>query len=75
MKKHIKILSGSSIITNRLAYLLDEIKIPTLIKDYKESSRLAGFGMNQDHSELFIYESDFSKAEIIIENFKKEIQK
>ena len=75
MKKHIKIFTGSSIITNRLAYLLDEILIPSFIKDHKESSRLAGFGVSHDNSELFIYQSDFNKAETIIEDFKKDLSK
>jgi len=75
MTKHIKVFSGSTLITNRLAHLLDEIQIPSLIKDFKESSRLAGFGITDNYAELLIYESDYSKAEPIIEKFKKEISK
>jgi len=73
MRKHIKIFSGSMIITNRLAFLLDEIQIPSLIKNFKESARLAGFGATSDYVDLYIYETDYNKAENVIENFKKEI--
>jgi len=75
MKEHINIFTGSSILTNRLAFLLDNENIPTLIKDQKESGRLAGFGAIENSSELFIYSSDFEKSKIIINNFKKEIEK
>jgi len=75
MSEHIKVYTGTSILTNRLAYLLDEKSIPTLVKDQKESGRLAGFGATEYSSELFIYSSDLDKAESIIENFRKEISK
>ena len=73
MKEHIQVFTGTSILTNRLAFLLDEENIPTLVKDQKESGRLAGFGTSQSSSELYIYSSDFKAATSIIENFKKEI--
>ena len=75
MKEHIQVFSGTSILTNRLAFLLDEAKIPTLVKDQKESGRLAGFGATQHSSELFIYSSDSERSKEIIGNFKKEILK
>lgn len=75
MKEHIKVYTGTSILTNRLAYLLDEKNIPTLVKDQKESGRLAGFGSTEYSSELFIFKSDLSIAETIVENFRKEISK
>ncbi len=73
MKEHILIFSGSSITTNRLANLLAAIKIPTIIKDAKESGRLAGFGTTGDSVELYIFNTDLDKAKTTIENFKKEI--
>jgi hypothetical protein len=73
MKEHIKIYTGTTILTNRLAFLLDEAKIPTLIKDDKESGRLAGFGSIGASCELFIYKSDSEKANEIINNFKQEL--
>jgi hypothetical protein len=73
MKEHIKVYTGTTILTNRLAFLLDEAKIATLIKDNKESGRLAGFGSTGASSELFIYNSDLENAKKIIEDFKKEL--
>ncbi|WBX73179.1 DUF2007 domain-containing protein [Tenacibaculum pacificus] len=74
MKEHIKVYTGTSILANRLAFLLDEAKIPSLIKDSKESGRLAGFGSTGDSSELFIYKSDNERSKEIINNFKKELE-
>ena len=75
MREHVNVFTGTSILTNRLAFLLDEKNIPTLVKDRKESGRLAGFGVTASSSELFIYTTDTDKAKEIIENFKKEIEK
>ncbi len=60
---------------NRLAYLLDEINIPFIIKDHKESGRLAGFGAIEGSTELFVYNDDAKKASEIIKKFQKEISK
>ena len=73
MKEHIKIYTGTTILANRLAFLLDEAKIATIIKDDKESGRLAGFGSTGDSCELFIYKSDYEKALKITTNFKQEL--
>lgn len=73
MKEHIKVYTGTTILTNRLAFLLDEAKIATLIKDSQESGRLAGFGSTGDSCELFIYKSDSEAAQKIINNFKQEV--
>lgn len=75
MKEHIKVFTGTSIIVNRLADLLDEINIPFLIKDDKESGRLAGFGTFGDSVELHIFDTDIEAAKDVIENFQKEIEK
>lgn len=72
MKEHVKILTGSSITINRIAFLLDQKNIPTLIKDNVESARLAGFGTAQNDVDLYVYESDFENAREIIEEFNKE---
>lgn len=72
-KEHIKIYSGTSVLVNRLSYLLDSEKIPSLIKNHHESARLGGFGSPIDSVELFIYDSDSEKARPIIEEFEKEI--
>ncbi|KAA1245794.1 DUF2007 domain-containing protein [Aquimarina sp. RZ0] len=75
MREHIKIYSGTSIIINRLAFLLSEISIPFVIRDHQESGRLAGFGTLGYSSELFIFNSDIEKASHVIKIFKKEISK
>ena len=72
MDKHIKILTSSSIIINRIAFLLDQRNIGTLIKDNVESARLAGFGTTQNDVELFVHNSDFESAQKIIEEFNQE---
>lgn len=73
MKEHIKIFTGTSILVNRLATLLYDKKIASIVKDTKESGRLAGFGTTGDAVELFIFNTDIEKATSIIEEFKKEI--
>lgn len=75
MKEYVKIFTGSSIIINRLAQLLEDVKIASFTKDHKESGRLAGFGTTGDSVELFIYDSDLEDAKNIIKNFQKEIEK
>ena len=72
-KEHIKVFTGTQIFVNRLSYLLDEAKIPSLIKNHHESARLGGFGSPMDSVELFIYNTDKEKASSIIEEFRKEI--
>lgn len=72
MKEHVKILTGSSIIINRIAELLEQNNIPILIRDNVESARLAGFGAPQNDVELYVFQSDFSRAQSIIEAFNKE---
>ncbi len=73
MKEYVRIFTGTSILVHRLAQLLDEESIPTIIKDAQESGRLAGFGTTGDAVELLIFNSDLDKATPIIEAFKKEI--
>lgn len=72
-KEHIKVFSGTSVLVNRLSFLLDAEKIPSLIKDHVSSGNLAGFGALSNSVELFIYNSDLQKATSVIEEFKKEI--
>ena len=72
-REHIKVYSGTSVLVNRLSFLLDTEKIPSLIKDHVSSGNLAGFGALSNSVELFIYKSDLEKATEIIEEFKKEI--
>lgn len=73
MNEHIKFYTGNSILVKRLAFLLDDEDIPSIIRDNVESARLAGFGIPDNSVELLIFSSDLDKAIPIIEKFKKEI--
>ncbi|WP_299009073.1 DUF2007 domain-containing protein [uncultured Tenacibaculum sp.] len=73
MNKHVKVFSGTQIFVGRLSQLLDEINVPYLIKDNKESGRLAGFGTLGNSIDVFIYESDVEKSQSTIDSFKEEI--
>ncbi|MGO3706886.1 MAG: putative signal transducing protein [Mesonia hippocampi] len=70
MDNYIKILTDSSIVINRIAYLLKENNIVTNIVDNVESARLAGFGSPINNVELYVLKSDFKKAEQVIKEFK-----
>lgn len=69
MNEYVKILTDSSIIINRISQLLDEEKIPSMVKDNVISARLAGFGTSSNDVELYVYKSDIDKAETIIKSF------
>ena len=73
MNKHVKVFSGTQIFVDRLSQLLDEINVPYLIKDNKESGRLAGFGTLGNSVDVFIYESYVEKSQSTIDSFKEEI--
>jgi|TARA_B110000908_G_C10119483_1_gene386925 hypothetical protein len=64
----VRIRTGSAILINRIAQILDENKIPSLIQDNVESARLAGFGISPNEVHLYIYKSDVEKAEEIIQS-------
>lgn len=69
MSEQIKIYTGSAITINRLAQLLEDQKIPSIIKNNQESGRLAGFGTTGDSVELYILNSDLDNAQKVIEAF------
>lgn len=69
MKEHIKVLTNSAIVINRIVQLLDENNIHALTKDNVESGRLAGFGTSYFDVELYVYKSDLEKTQIIIQDF------
>jgi len=62
-------LTSSSIIINRIASILDQNNVTTLIKDNVESARLAGFGTSLNDVELYVKDSDFEKAQKLIKTF------
>lgn len=73
MKDYVKIFTGTAILVNRLAQLLDEKGISTVIKDEQQSGLLAGFGTTGSAVELFVFDSDKDEALPIVEEFEKEI--
>ncbi len=69
-----KIFSGNAIFVNRLKSLLEQEKIPSLIKDSVNSAHLAGFAVPIDSIELFVLNNYLENALPIIETFKSEIK-
>ena len=67
-----KILTGDSILIHRIASLLEENGIPTLIKDVPESARLAGFGVPGNSIELYVNTADQVRAKKIIRDLNSE---
>ena len=65
MKEYVRIYTGSAILVKRLADLLDQNNIPSLIKDNQESGRVAGFGTMENDVDLHVFESDYENAEKI----------
>lgn len=72
MNDYIKILTDSSIVIKRIVQLLNEEKIPSLVKDNVESGRLGGFGTTTNDIELYVFKSDINRAEQIIKPFMEE---
>lgn len=64
-------MTNSSIIIHRVASILEENGLSTLIKDNTESARLAGFGTPQNNVDLYVKESDLERAQEIIDDFKE----
>ena len=71
MREHIKVYTGSLILINRLVQLLEEQNITSIIKNHRESGRLAGFGTTGDNVELHVYNSDIDKTEKILKDFEE----
>lgn len=68
-----KIFSGSEILALGLQEKIEEIGVATVIKNNIQSARLAGFGNSDLAVEIFIQETDFAKANPIIEKFRMSI--
>ena len=68
-----KVFSGSEILALALKEKIEAAGIDTVIKDNIQSARLAGFGSSGSAVELFIQETDFSKANPVIEEFRLNI--
>lgn len=72
--KHFRIFTGSLIEIQRLQLDLNDVKIPSLVKNNFQSGLRSGFyGGSPSQVELFIYEEDREVATPILEKFKKEM--
>lgn len=69
MKNLIKLYTDSAISINRLAELLYENGIASMIKDNNAAGSIAGFGTIQNSVDLFIKKEDFEKASELAESF------
>ncbi len=65
-----KVFSGSEILAQALQSKLEEAKVDTVIKNNIQSARLGGFGNTDLAVEVFIQETDFAKANPVIEDFR-----
>lgn len=64
-----KVFSGSEILAIALKEKLAEAGVETTKKDNIQSARLGGFGAADLAVEVFIEETDFEKANPVIEDF------
>ncbi|EJL61503.1 putative signal transducing protein [Flavobacterium sp. CF136] len=68
-----KVFSGSEVLAIALQERLEEAGLETVKKDNIQSARLAGFGQTDLAVEVFIQETDFAKANPVIEDFRMSI--
>ncbi|WP_343695229.1 DUF2007 domain-containing protein [Flavobacterium sp.] len=65
-----KVYSGSEVLAIALQERLEEAGVETVKKDNIQSARLGGFGGTDLAVEVFIQETDFAKANPVIEEFR-----
>ncbi|MCI9846329.1 putative signal transducing protein [Flavobacterium pectinovorum] len=68
-----KAFSGSEVLAIALQERLERAGIETVKKDNIQSARLGGFGGTDLAVEIFIQETDFAKANPVIEEFRMSI--
>lgn len=68
-----KVFSGSEILALALQGKIEEIGVNTIVKNNIQSATLGGFGNLGQAVELFIQETDFAKANPVIEEFRLSI--
>ena len=68
-----KVFSGSEILALALQERIEAIGVDTVLKNNIQSARLGGFGELRQAVELFIQETEFSKANPVIEEFRMSI--
>lgn len=69
MNEHIKVYTDSAIVINRIVQILANNKIHSLTKDNVEAARVAGFGTSYFNVDLYVYQSEFERAQNIIKSF------
>ena len=67
---YIKVFTESRIIVKRLATLLDEKGIRSMVK----SDTLPAYEISNYVDDLFVLEEEVEKANVIIEEFKKQLE-
>ena len=65
-----KVFSGSEVLAIALQERLEEAGVETSKKDNIQSARMAGYGGSDLAVEIFIQETDFAKANPVIEEFR-----
>jgi hypothetical protein len=68
-----KVYSGSEVLAIALQERLEEAGVETVKKDNIQSARLGGYGGSDLAVEVFIQETDFAKANPVIEDFRMSI--
>jgi hypothetical protein len=68
-----KVFSGSEVLAISLQVRLEQAGVETVKKDNIQSARLGGFGGTDLAVEVFIQETDFAKANPVIEDFRMSI--
>jgi Putative prokaryotic signal transducing protein len=68
-----KVFSGSEILALALQEKIEAVGVDTLVKNNIQSARLGGFGDLGQAVEVFIQETDFAKANPVIEEFRLSI--
>lgn len=68
-----KVFSGSEILAMALKLKIEEAGVNTVVKNNIQAARLSGFGSIGQAVEVFIEETDFAKANPVIEEFRMSI--
>jgi hypothetical protein len=68
-----KVFSGSEILALALQKKIEDAGVETSIKNNIQSARMSGFPNNDTAVEVFIQETDFAKANPVIEEFRLSI--
>jgi len=68
-----KVFSGSEVLAIALQERLEEAGVETTKKDNIQSARMGGFPRADVAVEVFIQETDFAKANPVIEDFRMSI--